>query len=276
MPYRHAHWWVLACLGVILLGFWPSYWSQAGSARWEFHLHGAVATVWVIMVATQSWSIHHKKRALHRATGQSSLYLFPFLTMGLMGIGMVNAERVVAGGDPFIALYGDTFFLGLWPAIGAYLVLYYNALKHRRKVWAHSAYLLGTPMILFESPASRAIGNNIPFFRIEGPADFANILHTIMITDAMMVALALVLWWRARERSNAFAVVAAFIIAQMVLMSVGYYLVDLDSWVVAFAGLGTPMALAMGFVAGAAASWLGWQAGKTPQRVGPPGALAAE
>lgn len=266
MPYRQAHWWVLACLGVILLGFWPSYWSVVGTSPWEFHLHGIVATAWVVLVAAQVWSAHNKKWPLHRATGQSSLYLFPFLIMGLTGISLRNAVRF-AEGDPFLTLYGDTFFIGTMIAIAAYVTLFYNAMKYRRKVWSHSAYLLGTPMILFESPGGRALNNNLPMFRIEGPQDFHIVLDTILICDGLMVALALTLWWRARERSNAFAVVAGFIAAQMVLMYITYYYIDLDAVVLAFAQVPTAAALAVGLGVGAATSWLGWQAGKTPAKV---------
>lgn len=266
MPYRHAHWWVLACLGVILLGFWPSYWSVVSTSPWPFHLHGIVATVWVVMVAAQVWSAHNKKWPLHRATGQSSLYLFPFLIMGLTGIGMRNAQRFAEGDGPFLELYGDAFLIGTLVAVAAYVTLFYRAMKYRRKVWSHSAYLLGTPMILFESPGGRAMNNNLPMFEIQGPADFHIVLDTILICDGMMVALAMTLWWRARERSNAFAVVAGFIALQMVLMYSAYNFIDLDALVVATAQIPMSAALAVGLALGAATSWLGWQAGKQPAK----------
>lgn len=269
MPYRHAHWWVLTCLAVIVAGFWPTYWSVVGTSPWQFHLHGIVATVWVMMVAAQVWTAHNKKLPIHRATGRASLYLFPFLIMGLFGIGLLNAERYVGGESPVLALYGDTFFFGLWVAVAAYVTLFYRAMKYRRKVWVHSAYLLGTPMILFESPASRILLNHVPAFAILGPQDFHKILDAILVTDAMMVVLALAFWWRARKRSQGFAVVAGFVALQMVAMAAAFYLFDAGAMVAAFAALPMPVVMATGLALGAATSWLGWQAGKTPAKVPP-------
>ncbi|MCM8557773.1 hypothetical protein [Sphingomicrobium sediminis] len=276
MPYRHAHWWVLACFGVILLGFWPSYWSVATTSPWPFHLHGIVATVWVLMVAAQVWTIHKKKRGLHRATGQASLYLFPFLIMGLTAIGARNAQGYATDPGPVSAMFGESFLLGLWIAVAAYVVLFYRAMKYRRKVWVHSAYLLGTPVILFESPAGRAMNGFVPGLQIRGPEDFGHVLDGILVSDALMVALCLVLWWRAKKHSNAWGVVAAFVAAQMVLMYGAYHWWSIESWVMAAATIPMPVMLAFGFILGAATSWLGWQAGKGSASVRPAGAVPAE
>ena len=51
MPYPRAHYAVLVVIGVIALGFWPSYFSVWGSVPWQFHAHGVAASVWVLMVA---------------------------------------------------------------------------------------------------------------------------------------------------------------------------------------------------------------------------------
>ena len=266
MPYRHAHWWVLACLGVILLGFWPSYWSVVTTSPWPFHLHGIVATVWVLMVASQSWSIHQKKRELHRATGQASLYLFPFLIMGLFAIGTRNAQGYVNDPSPVTTMFGESFLLGLWVAVAAYVVLFYNAMKYRRKVWTHSAFMLGTPVILFESPAGRAMNGFVPGLTIRGPEDFGRVLDGILVSDGLMIALCLALWWRAKKHSNAWGVVAGFVALQFVLMWAAYHLLDVEHWVRAAGTLPMPLMLVLGFAVGAATSWLGWQAGKRPGR----------
>ena len=50
MPYRNAPYYVAVVIAVILLGFGPSYWSVLPTSRWQFHLHGAISSLWVLMV----------------------------------------------------------------------------------------------------------------------------------------------------------------------------------------------------------------------------------
>ena len=54
MPYRHAPYYVLACIAVILAGFWASYFAPFTTVPWQFHAHGVAASIWVLMVLAQS------------------------------------------------------------------------------------------------------------------------------------------------------------------------------------------------------------------------------
>src|SRR5688572_17947648 len=157
MPYRHAPYYVLLCIAVILVGFWPSYFAPIRTVPWQFHAHGVAASIWVMMVLVQSLTIHKAQLPLHRAVGKSSLLLFPFLIGGLAAIIDVTGKGFVAGDGATRMMFGGSFFIGLAVAIAAYVTLYYRALKHRRKVWLHSGYMLATPLILWESPFSRVM-----------------------------------------------------------------------------------------------------------------------
>lgn len=139
MPYPRAHYYVFAVIAVIIAGFWPSYFTVYNTVPWQFHSHGIAASIWVIMVAGQSWTAHHKQLPLHRAIGRSSLLLFPFLIGGLAAIIDVTAKGFVAGDHPARMMFGGSFLIGLAIAIAAYVTVYYQALKNRRKVWIHSA-----------------------------------------------------------------------------------------------------------------------------------------
>ena len=59
--------------------------------------------------------------------------------------------------------------IGTMVAMAAYVTVYYRALKYRRKVWVHAGYMLSTPLILFESPFSRAAWFVFPPFQVNGP-----------------------------------------------------------------------------------------------------------
>jgi len=83
MPYRFSHWLILMLIGLTVPAFWRSYLSDLSSSRIELHVHGATASIWMALLAIQSWSIHHRHRRHYRALGKSSFILFPFLLVGL-------------------------------------------------------------------------------------------------------------------------------------------------------------------------------------------------
>ena len=267
MPYRHAPYCILVCIAVILAGFWQSYFSVWGNVPWQFHAHGIAASIWVLMVLAQSWTPHHGQLALHRAVGKSSLLLFPFLIGGLAAIIDVTAKGFVAG-DVIRTTFGGEFLIGLGLAVVAYVVLYYRALKYRRKVWLHSGYMLATPLILFESPFSRIIGTWIPALQFRGPQDNHVFMDSILWAMAAELAVIAMLWWRYREKANPFLVAAVFIVAQMLTMGMMNDNAVLESLLAAIGNVPSAAVVLTGMTIGAVTSWLGWQAGKRPVAVG--------
>ena len=77
MPYRHAHWWLSALFPLIGVAFWPGYWGRLGTAPFALHAHGLTATAWLLLLTVQSWSIHARKPAWHRATGLATFVVLP-------------------------------------------------------------------------------------------------------------------------------------------------------------------------------------------------------
>src|SRR5215203_2558245 len=134
MPYARAPYYVLVVIAVILAGFWPSYFAQWGAVPWQFHAHGVAASIWVMIVFAQSWTVHHGQLPLHRAVGKSSLFLFPFLIGGLAAIIDLTGKSYVAGDGLSRQMFGGQFLIGLSLTIAAYVTVYYRALKYRRKV----------------------------------------------------------------------------------------------------------------------------------------------
>jgi len=103
-------------MAVTIAGFWESYFSTFGEGPWQFHAHGIAASIWIILVATQSWTAHRKQFVWHAAAGKASLLLFPFLIGGLAAIIDLTAKGYVAGdgADPGAARR----FLPAWAAAG--------------------------------------------------------------------------------------------------------------------------------------------------------------
>jgi hypothetical protein len=264
MPYRNAPYYVLACIAVIVAGFWPSYFSIWGEAPWQFHAHGVAASIWVLMVLAQSWTIHKEQLPIHRMVGKSSLVLFPFLIGGLAAIIDVTGKGFVSGEGVTRQMFGGQFLIGLALAIAAYVVLYYRALKSRRKVWVHSGYMLATPLILFESPFSRLMGGFVPGLTIRGPEDFHRIIPSIEWAMAVELVIIAVLWWRFRDRARPFLVAGGFIVAQMLTMGLMRDNALLERLLVVIGNAPSAVVVMTGFAIGAATSWAGWQAGKQP------------
>jgi hypothetical protein len=264
MPYRNAPYYVLACIAVIFAGFWESYFSVWTNVPWQFHAHGVAASIWVLMVLFQSWSVQKDQLPLPRAVGKSSLFLFPFLIGGLAAIIDLTGKGFVANDSPVRVMFGGQFLIGLALAMAAYVVLYYRALKYRRKVWVHSGYMLATPLILFESPFSRVLGAWVPAFAVRGPDDFHLIMASILWAMAAELVVIAVLWWRFRDKAKPFLVAAVFIAAQMLAMGLLSDSALLEGLLVVIGNVPSAAVVMTGFAIGAATSWAGWVAGKRP------------
>ena len=275
MPYPRAHYYVFLVIGVIVAGFWPSYFGVWSSAPWQFHAHGIAASLWVAMVAAQSWTVHHNRLALHRAVGKTSLFLFPFLIAGLAAIIDVTAKGYVAGENPVRAMFGGSFLIGMVLAIAAYLTVYYRALKYRRKVWIHSGYMLTTPLILLESPLGRLLNGFVPGLAIRGPGDLHLIMPAILWSMALELAIIAAIWFRYRAKAKPFLVAGVFITAQALTMGLMTQSAFLKSLLLALGLLPSAPVVLVGFAAGALTSWAGWNAGKRPAVTALPAAQPA-
>ncbi|WP_447406154.1 hypothetical protein, partial [Clostridium perfringens] len=77
MPYRHAYRWLLGLFPLIALAFWPGYLGQLAQAPFALHAHGLTATAWLMLLTAQSWSIHARRAAWHRAAGLATFAVVP-------------------------------------------------------------------------------------------------------------------------------------------------------------------------------------------------------
>lgn len=262
MPYRNAPYYVLFVLAVIGVGFWPSYFAQWTDVPWQFHAHGVAATLWVTLVLAQSWTAHHKQFEIHRAAGKASLFLFPFLMAGFAGIIDVTGKGYVAANDPVRVMFGGSFLIGMAIAMAAYVTFFYRALKHRRKVWLHSGYMLVTPLFLFESPFSRIVNMFVPYFTVRGPQDFGRILTSIEASMALELLFILLVCFKYRNKALPFMVAAGFIVAQMITMLLLGDWPALVPFLVLLGRSPSILVWATGFAIGVLTSWAGWNAGK--------------
>jgi hypothetical protein len=266
MPYRLAPYFVGFVLLVIMTGFWASYFGASEAIPLAFHVHAISSMTWLVLLIVQQVVIQRRANELHRWLGRASFVLFPFLIFGFVMIINLTAGNFAAGDGPVTMALGPSFGIGMGIAIAAYLTLFYLALKHRRNVKLHAGYMLATPLILFESPFSRVMDAYLPWMNVIGSDFPQSILDTIAISDALVAAFALVLWWRNRKHGAPWLIAAGFAAVQGVVMWFAPVIPAITAGFAAYAAIPAPVTLALGIAAGGAAAWLGWEAGKTPAR----------
>lgn len=274
MPYRQAQYFLALVLLTIVVGFWGSYWVPIAEVPLAFHVHAVTATAWVLLLVLQHWSIHGRRRSLHRVAGMASLALFPFLIVGFVMIINVSAAGFVNADRPSDAFLNPSFGLSMIFAVIAYLVLYGQGLRHRRSVKLHAGYMLTTPLVLFESPFSRILLEHLPFL-VFTPSDFPQrVLDAIVISMAMAIAFSLVMYLRDRKGGVPFLVAAVLMTVQALAMLFGTHSEAFRALFAWYATLPAWLTIGVGFALGAAVAWLGWTSPARPTS-GRPRAVAA-
>lgn len=151
----------LALTGVmivlVLAGFWP-YFSTVGRPTverpWAVHLHGAVFSGWMILLAVQAGLVYGRRTATHRRVGRwGAAYGCLVLVMGLVATAVAPVVHVARGEWPvdqaaaFLILpIGDMILFGglLWAAVAT-----------RRQPQTHKRYILLATVALLFAPVAR-------------------------------------------------------------------------------------------------------------------------
>lgn len=268
MPYRQAHWYLLALFPLAGLAFWPSYISQLSTASAEFHAHGITATLWLMLLVAQSWTMRSDQRALHRTVGMSSLVLFPLFLMGGAAIFFGMADRYVQG-SPFHVLYAPKLAWFDFVAVGGFAYCYFEALRQRRKVHPHSGYMLATAFFLLPPIFGRLTA--IPL-GVTGPADFHKLDFGFQAANLLIAALAFFIAYRRGKHGRPFVLAGVLTLAMSALYAT---LGNMAAWQRFYASMADWSTAPFAFAAGAAGvviAYAGWIAGK---RGVPPQAVPA-
>jgi hypothetical protein len=265
MPYRHAHFYILLLFPLTALAFWPTYFSQFRASPYAFHVHGFTASLWILLLAVQSWSIHGRRNTLHGSLGLASFALFPFFIAGGLLVLQTMAAKFGVGQDPFYVAFAAR--LGAMDTLSSIALpgLFYMALKQRRKVHLHARWMLATVFFLIPPIIGRLMPA-LPPLAITGPETLYRFAYGVLIALALTTALALALAARAPKHSRPWLVLAGLLVAHAtVFQTVG----QTESWqrlFVRLADVPVPLLISIGFAVSIAATWAGWIAGMSPQR----------
>lgn len=265
MPFKWGIPYMVFFVAITLIGFWTTYFSNIAGVPIEFHVHAVTALVWLALLLLQTWSIQNGKNQLHKTTGKASFLLFPLLILGFVMIVNRAAARFghkLSEPEPIELSIGAITLV----SIAAYLVLYALALKNRRNVKLHGGYMLATPLILFESPGSRATGKWLNWPSFDDRTPFQTFADSIAALDAIALVAAIAIYLTDRKHGAPWLLASGFLVVQSI---VAYYPDAIPGFRSMFASYATlpPVVTLLGAVfAGAAAGWLGWQSGKSKGR----------
>ncbi len=170
MPFRGAHYLIAAFLAVTVVAFWPTYFSVLDAAPSAHHWHGVTATLWMLLLIWQSWSIRQRNVSLHKWGGRMSFLLAPPLVAG----GLLVTKMTVIKDSPFTQMFAISLSFADFVSVAAFVLFYFLALRNRRSVEHHARYMLATVFPLIPPSVARIFTGYVPGIAIRGPDDLPN------------------------------------------------------------------------------------------------------
>jgi hypothetical protein len=264
MPYRHAHWYLLVLFPLVVLAFWPGYFSIFSTSSAPLHAHAAAGTLWIGILASQAWLIHRGGRDIHRQLGMASLAAFAFFMAASGAVLVLMAQQFASQVSPFAVAYDPRLGLGSIVLVTGFAYCYWQALRWRRKVHPHSRYMLATVMFLLP-PITVRLFRFVPLLQVRGPQDLGKFALDIEVGNALVAAIVFFLAWRSGKHGRPFLEAGGIIVLNLILLpTVGV----IRSWGHLFAYLASvPLSIAA-FSAGAVGAiiaYSGWIGGKKPK-----------
>lgn len=206
--YRHAHWYFLAALAAIVAGFWPSFFAPLGAGDFAHSLHGVTATLWIVVLATQSWLVSRGLVRWHRRVAMGALVLLPVMILSALRMVavMFSNPQMPPFLPPLLA------FIDL-PSVAFLIVLVTLALRNLRTPAAHKRFMAATVLLGFPPALTRL------YARVFAPqVDFMTALHGSLITVELILVALIVSDRRDGERQLAYPLSLGFFVVLHALM----------------------------------------------------------
>jgi len=210
MPYRHAHYWLLALFPLIVISFWPGYFGHISSARPAQHAHGMTATLWLALLTVQSWAAHKRYLAWHRAAGLAVFAVVPlFAAAGVYAIRDMSAE--MSAGSPFESFSAPALAPDDVSSIVAFVGFVAAALAARRRTGRHAAWMIATALLVLPPLTTRLVQVLARLAGAPSPSLWISFLIGISVT----IGAALICATRRPADARPFLVLIAVAIAQI-------------------------------------------------------------
>ena len=209
MPFRRSFYAVLLLAPLVLVAFWPGYFSIPRQVAPGVHAHAVSAMLWLGLLATQMWAIRTRRGHLHRALGMALFVVVPaFVAGGALAIQAMVVKSLA--GHPFYARFGAGLAVADALATPCFLALVAYALARRRDVHAHGGAMLATAVLVLPPALGRvlpALMPGVPPFDAFPPAFHA--------AEAIALLLAVIAARADPRQARPFMLVAACCAVQM-------------------------------------------------------------
>ena len=202
-----------------LAGFFPSFYSRMGEARAVHQFHGAVATLWLLLLISQSWLIRARQLQLHRLMGRMSVVLAVlFVASGLMIV-----HDMLSNTSGFSKRFGPSLAFMDLSSILYFAFAYVMAIVHRRDMGLHARFMASTALPLLPPALARVLGSYV----LPAGSSFPMALHLAFVA-AELVVLALLLDDRRRGQLRApYLILMAVLLVQHASFNLS---LDIQPW----------------------------------------------
>ena len=159
---------VMVLLFILMqVAFHPSYlqyFPQFHEFSWTHHVHGALMVSWMVMLIIQPYLILKNKYKTHRLIGKISYFTAPCVIISMILITKLNYLKMV-GVMPFNEVAAFQSLNIITPF--NFLIFYSLAIIHKKEVFKHKRYMIGTVFTIFGAISSRLLiiifGSSIEF-----------------------------------------------------------------------------------------------------------------
>lgn len=142
---------------LLQVAFHPTYlryFPQFHEFSWIHHTHGALMVSWMVMLIVQPYLIYKGKYRTHRLIGNASYFTAPLILISMFLATRVNYLKTV-GKIPFEDVAHIQALNFITPLI--FLLFYSLAIIHKRDVFRHKRYMIGTSFIMVTAVLSRLL-----------------------------------------------------------------------------------------------------------------------
>lgn len=206
--YKNSFIFLSFALIIVIIGFSRSVLAQFSSFTFVYHLHGASATTWMVLLIVQPLLYKLNNLRVHRIVGWSTLLLVPIIVIA--GLIMMKNMVINQANYPPNTVY-KLAFIDITTLI-AFITFYYLGLKNRNNIKLHARYMVCTifaPLI----PALTRV-----FFVLNLADGFTSALTYSYLVIELTILILLFSERKAREIKYTYLPALAFIIVQHLLM----------------------------------------------------------
>ncbi|MCC2618018.1 hypothetical protein LJ739_17320 [Aestuariibacter halophilus] len=209
--YKNAVYYFIALMAVLVVGFWPSYYSKFfADITFGQHFHGVTMTLWCLLLIIQAWLMKTGRNRYHRSVGKIAFVLGPLVSIAAFYVAFDFIAKVK---QPFSERALAIHWFGLFLAV-LFTWLFFQALRHRKNARLHASYMVCTAMVFLIPGLGRAVGSATEMIGISSPP--------FVITMSIPALIAVILLWKVPQQRKLTAPIYLFAIAWII--NVGLYL----------------------------------------------------